>query len=59
MEFSEKFLGPSDAISINLNNIYQKAKNEIDSKFEATFMKIKRREKQEIERARIGTANSS
>ena len=44
-EFAEKFLGPQDAITINLSSIYEKARGEIDSKFEMTVNRVKRRER--------------
>lgn len=44
MEFSERYLGPQDGITANLTQIYNKARNEIDSQLERNAAKAKRRE---------------
>lgn len=58
MDFSDRYLGPQDGITISLTGVYRKAQNEIDFKMEKTVAKIRRREQSNIEHKRIMTGNT-
>jgi hypothetical protein len=49
-DFAERYLGPADGITINLNAVYARAKAEIDSQMEKTAEKVKRKELLQVER---------